>query len=304
MQKIIIVTILSMFGLVTNAQKVDTADLEIWGLRAGMTKPGFVKQLNDRKGHICMADIRPMGYPSANVIGMDHIYLVTLREAPVNPRRNALYAKEYNAALAKSGRVSMAPDHSMDMQLAVKNVFVKMAGDTATENLNLSNAGVTDRMAYDKAMRRLSGGSPFTAEECLGLLYHSPVDSIKEFALLHYLAHIKTNRDALRLLPVVTDRDVDLLTVNLLRNYFAYHHLTASELDQSCDDIIFGFNATNPTVAMLLAQVLMQQDVPGTIRKRIAAAALTSFTEMEAGSHADMDFYKAKATAFRRWLAK
>src|SRR3984893_16295689 len=63
--------------------QMDTTNVEIWGIPKGYTESSYLQVLNQKKLTQCMASLRPAGFKDANVLGLDNLRLITLRNIPI-----------------------------------------------------------------------------------------------------------------------------------------------------------------------------------------------------------------------------
>lgn len=291
--------------LITNCAfaQVDTADLEIWGLSKPMTKNKFVDILNDKKMHVCMADIRPLGFKDANVIGMENIYLVTLRTEPKYNFDKSRFKQIADKAMKKFQKSSeIANSHTFEEQLALKNYFPKKYNDSATVNSNLRKPQAFDTANYLASLKVLSIQNTFSTEECLATLYYSKSDSLKEKALIAYLPKVKNNEDVLQLLPFLLDSDVDLFVANILKNYFKYNTMSLQDWNEYGSDWIRVMNSPSPTVTFFVTDILTQQKMPLKYKKEVLQNGSLTLKEILQGQHQDIVFYKQKIYPFLTYI--
>lgn len=303
MKQTLIFVILTTLITICAFAQVDTADLEIWGLSKPMTKTKFVDILNEKKMHVCMADIRPLGFKDANVIGMESIYLVTLRSEPKYDFNRSKFENVASQAINRFQRSLELPNsHTLEQQLAFKNHFANQYNDTATENLNFKKAQSFDTTSYLTSIKILSTQNSFSTNDCLAALYYSKVDSIKEKALIAYLSKVKNNEDILRLLPFLLDNDVDLFVANILKNYFKYNTMSLQDWNEYSSDWIRAMNSPSPTVTFFITDILTQQKMPLKYRKEVLQIGSLTLKEILQGQHQDIVFYKQKIYPFLTYI--
>jgi hypothetical protein len=288
---------------VSSFGQIVATDLEVWGLPKGMSKDSFVNQLNEKQLKICMADIRPFGFKDANVIGMDNIYLVTLRPIPNHDFDKNSFKKIQEKAISKiQNAIDIDNLHSKEIQLAIRNVFAEQHNDTASINVNFEKAQPFDKNKYLLAINAFNRENKYSKNECIAALYFSKVDSIKEKALIAYIPKIKTNDDMLSLLPFLLDNNVDTYVANLLKNYFKYNSISKTEWNRYVKNFSHVLNSPSPTVCFFVTDILKQQKIPKEFKTEILKNGSVTIKEILQGQHSDIDFYKHKIFPFLTYV--
>ncbi|WP_460621698.1 hypothetical protein [Hymenobacter tenuis] len=271
--------------------QVKVSEVEIWGLPTGTTTADFVAKLNQNKQTVCMATIKPMGFPDATVIGLDNIMLVTLRSQPARPCTSPnpvtpITLAQLNAAWP------LRELHTMEFQAAFRALPATVAHDTAAVNGIRRKSSRLRDADFQAALAHLQRPEGLAFAEALAVLCSAAPDSVREKATAQLAARLQTPDQARQLLPYLRDSEVGGRLLQLVRGFYRYQPPSAAGWAPLMPEIVKGLNSPDPIVVSGLAMWLVEQHVPRTYTRQLLTNGATTQLEILHGKHPDLVVFK------------
>ncbi|UOQ77617.1 hypothetical protein MUN84_02705 [Hymenobacter sp. 5516J-16] len=259
-------------------------------------------ELNRRKETVCMAAIRPLGYPDAKVIVLPTIMLVTLRSQPTPPCRAQTQAdvqviSQLNAAW------QMRQLHTPEFQVAFKSLPAVRMPDTAAVRALRRKAPRLNQVRYEAALQQLQRQVGLTFEQAVAALCYATTDTVREKAVAQAASRLQSAVQAQQLLPFLRDASAGVQVMQLLRGYYRYHPPTTAEWARLMPELVAGLTTPDPIVATGLATWLTEQQVPRTYARQLLTKGAITQLEILHGRHPDLVVFKQQLYPFLSYLS-
>lgn len=282
--------------------QVKASEVEIWGLPRGTTAADFVAKLNQNKQTVCMAAIKPMGFPDANVIGLDNIMLVTLRSQPARPC--PVPNPVASSALAQLNAAwPLRELHTMGFQAAFRALPAAIAHDTAAVNTIRRKSARLQPADFQAALAHLQRPGGLAFEDALAVLCSTAPDSVREKATAQLASRLQTPDQARQLLPYLRDSEVGGRLFQLVRGFYRYQPPSAAGWDSIMPEIVKGLNSPDPIIASGLAMWLAEQHVPRTYTRQLLTNGAITQLEILRGQHPDLAVFKQQLYPLLSYLS-
>jgi len=284
------------------AAQIKPSEVEVWGLPSGTTREGFVTALNQKKQTVCMAAIRPMGYPEAQVIWLDSISLVTLRSDAGKPIRTNK-APKAAVVMQLNSFLILKQMHTPEFQMAWRSLYAVQRQDTAALNRIQRKVPRHQAATYTALLQQLQAPSKLTFGECLTVLRSAAPDSVREKALVRASSVVQTRTEVNQLLPFLRDPDLGTQTLQIARNFCKYHPVVATEWRSAVGDYAQALSTPNPIVVAGLASFLYEQKVPRQFEAQLMTPGALTMQEVLRGQHPSLRVFKQQLYPLLSYLS-
>jgi hypothetical protein len=293
-----------LLGQVTpTTAQIKSADVEVWGLPAGLTRDDFVATLNQKKATVCMATIRPMGYKEAQVLWLaDDQYLVALRSDSGTPYRTAAAPAPHVVAQLNNAMI-LKQFQSLEFQMARRSLYAVRAQDTAAVAAVKRKYPGHQASRYAEALQLLQATRPLTVAQCVAVLRSAAPDSVREKALVQAGSRVHTAAEMYTLLPFLRDPNLGIGTLQLVQGFFRYHAIRATDWPSILPECVQALNTPDPIVAAGLATFLYEHNVPRQYAPQLMGQGSTTIREILRGKHPGIEVFKQPLYPLLSYLA-
>ncbi|MDF7812016.1 hypothetical protein [Hymenobacter sp. YC55] len=289
-------------GCLQASAQIKVEEVEVWGLPVGMSAQNLVDALNRNKQTVCEAAIRPMGFKEANVFGMDHISLVTLRSAESQPCEKG---STPNVAISHqlNNTFMIKQLHTAEFQQALTSLYANQANDSAAVRAIQKRFVRTTTSIYQAMLRKLQTPNQLTIPQCMAVLCSTAADTVREKALVQIATKLRVEADAHQLVPFMQDPLIGTWAMQAVRGYFKYHSVPPTNWAKVLPAYIQALNAPNPTVTTMLAIMLAQHQIPRQLAPRILTNGAVTMHEILHGKHPELVVFKQQLYPLLSYLS-